>query len=99
MEKSIKLYVADGNFAEAGITVDVDDLCRIVTRRAGNRYACKRGALGRLHPEAAGDDQHQLAESAVQIDGAVFAEMLTFLDKLPNLTSALPPPSVGRRMV
>ena len=79
MEKTIKLYVADGNFAEAGIAVDVDDLCRIVIRRAGNRYACKRGALGRLHPEAAGDDQHQLTESAVQIDGAVFAEMLTFL--------------------
>ena len=30
MEKSIKLYVADGNFAEAGIAFDVDDLKSVV---------------------------------------------------------------------
>ena len=79
MEKSVKLYVANGNFAEADIAAGANGTHRVAAGSAGNLHTGKSGAVGRLHPEPVGDDQLQLAEGAVQGDGAVRGKLLAFL--------------------
>ena len=79
MEKSVKLYVANGNFAEADIAAGANGTHRVAAGSSGNLHTGKSGAVGRLHPELVGDDQLQLAEGAVQGDGAVRGKLLAFL--------------------